>query len=61
MIKCPKCGSTAQPRAIDHQSFVWKFSVSVYLTYECGCGCKFATRLEADRENEKFYGLVEKE
>ena len=60
-MKCPNCGSTAQPLLIDHETYVWKEIVSVYLIYECGCGCRFASRLEADRTKETFYGEIEKE
>ena len=61
MMKCPNCGSTAQVRLDDHDTFVWKKTVSVYLIYKCGCGCRFANRLEANRSEEKFYGKIEKE
>ena len=61
MVKCPNCGSTAQPRIDDHETYIWKDIVAVYLIYKCGCGCRFSTRLEANRSEEKFYGEMEKE
>ena len=60
MTKCPNCGSTAQIQIKDNNTFVWKDIVSVYLEYTCGCGCAFATRLEMNRADEKFYGVIEK-
>ena len=60
MIRCPNCGSTAQVKVVDNTTFVWKDIVSVYLEYKCGCGCNFYTRIEADRKDEKFYGIAEK-
>ena len=60
MVKCPNCGSTAQIWISDHETYVWKNKISVYLIYECGCGCEFATRVETDRSNEKFYEIIEK-
>lgn len=59
-MKCPNCGSTAQVRIDDHETYVWRDALSVYLTYKCGCGCKFVTRVEADRSNEKFFEIIEK-
>ena len=40
-MKCPNCGSTAQVRIDNHETYVWKDIVSVYLIYKCGCGCQF--------------------
>ena len=57
MIKCPNCGSTAQVCIEDHETFVWKDTLSIYLTYKCGCGCKFSTKTEVDRNNEKLYEI----
>ena len=61
MIKCPNCGSTAQVYLDDYETYIWKDIVSIYLTYKCGCGYKFATRLEINRSEENFYGEIEKE
>ena len=58
-MKCPNCGSTAQVRINDHETYIWKDIVTVYLTYTCGCGCKFTTRIEVDRSNEKFFEIIE--
>ena len=55
MIKCPNCGSTAQVHLDDYETYIWKDIVAVYLTYKCGCGYKFTTRLEVNRSEEKFY------
>lgn len=60
-MRCPNCGSTAQVRVYDHETCVWKDTVSVYLIYKCGCGCQFASSLEIDRNKEKFYGKIEEE
>lgn len=59
VIKCPNCGSTSQVRIDDHETYVWKKIVSIYLTYKCGCGCKFATKIVVDRNNENFYEIIE--
>ena len=59
MTKCPSCGSTAQVRIDEHETFVWRNTLSTYLTYKCGCGCKFITRVQVDRNNEKFYEIIE--
>ena len=61
MIRCPNCGSSAQVRIDDHQTFVWKDTVSLYLIYTCGCGYKFVTRLQIDRDKEQLYGEIKKE
>ena len=60
MTKCPNCGSTAQVYIYYHETYVWKDKVSVYLTYRCGCGCKFVTRIQTDRDNEKIYEIIGK-
>lgn len=58
-MKCPNCGS--QVHIDDHETYVWRDIVAVYLIYKCGCGYRFSTRLEANRSEEKFYGEMEKE
>ena len=60
-MKCPNCGSTAQVRIDDYETYVWRDVVSVYLNYKCGCGCLFTSRLEVNRDEEKFLGEIEKE
>jgi hypothetical protein len=40
MIKCPNCGSTAQPK---HQGGG---------TYSCGCGCWFTVIQKGNQEKE---------
>ena len=55
-MRCPNCGSMAQVRFDSHDTYVWEDTVSVYLTYKCGCGCRFASRLEINRREEKFCG-----
>ena len=44
MIKCPNCGSTAQPKLIweDRASY----STKKIKEYTCGCGCTFETIFE---------------
>ena len=60
MIRCPNCGSTAQVHIDNHETYVWKDIVSIYLTYKCGCGCQFVSRLEISRDEERFYKKIEK-
>lgn len=60
-MKCPNCGSTTQAHIDDHETYVWKDIVTVYLYYKCGCGRRFTTKLKANRCEEKFYGEMEKE
>ena len=55
MIKCPNCGSTAQIKFLCHDFFVWQNTVSVYLTYRCGCGRLFSTRIIMNREQEVLH------
>lgn len=38
MIKCPKCGSSAQPRVIDTQYMEKDWTIKVIRIYKCGCG-----------------------
>lgn len=59
-MKCPNCGSTAQAHIDDYETYVWRDVVSVYLNYKCGCGCLFTSRLEINRNEEKFLGEIEK-
>lgn len=59
-MKCPNCGSTAQVCIDDYETYVWRDVVSVYLNYKCGCGCLFTSRLEINRNEEKFLGEIEK-
>ena len=54
MVKCPNCGLTAQINLDNHEIYVWKDILSIYLTYKCECGCNFTTRVEVDRSNEKI-------
>ena len=47
MIKCPKCGSTAQVKLVhgdDLQDEFYGCLNWVFQEYECGCGCKFEIR-----------------
>ena len=39
-IKCPKCGSTAQPK-ISTPPSVYKKGNLIVTTHKCGCGCVF--------------------
>jgi hypothetical protein len=56
MIKCPKCGSTAQVELMWHDNY----SQTDYheYEYECGCGCTFEVRFEV--ANVKIIGEGEK-
>lgn len=40
MIKCPKCGSTAQVKVV-WGDCVEDLSTYLYKEYKCGCGCHF--------------------
>lgn len=40
MIKCPKCGSTAQVKVVWGDPIEEK-STYLYKEYKCGCGCHF--------------------
>ena len=40
MIKCPHCGSTAQPKQ-KHRALVSENGRYFSEVYECGCGCVF--------------------
>ena len=48
-IKCPNCGSTAQPELVyfDHKSN----SIRKTDVYVCGCGCRFEIVFEATEVN----------
>ena len=39
-IKCPKCGSTAQPK-ISTLPSVYEKGNLIVTTHKCGCGCVF--------------------
>ena len=43
MIKCPNCGSTAQPKLISTKYEEDSDMICVYRTYMCGCGKQFTT------------------
>jgi hypothetical protein len=48
-IKCPNCGSTAQPELVweDRDSY----STTKTKEYICGCGCHFEVIFEAKKTN----------
>lgn len=54
MVRCPNCGSTAQPKIINSEHFIWYGEVVIIITYKCGCGKVFSTREIFKRENEKI-------
>lgn len=54
MIKCPNCGSTAQVKLKNHETYIWQNEIAVYLDYKCGCGQHFITSIITNRENEKI-------
>ena len=60
VMNCPNCGLETQVYIDNHETFVWKDILSIYLTYKCGCGCKFVTNIKIDKSNEKFYEIIEK-
>ena len=41
MIKCPRCGSTAQVQEIETNYIEDGWEITVYRDYECRCGCRF--------------------
>ena len=41
VIKCPCCGSTAQPKLIDTPKHSEQGGYYYEETYSCGCGCQF--------------------
>lgn len=43
MIKCPNCGSTAQPEVIETDYVENGWTINRIATYQCGCGCQFQT------------------
>lgn len=55
MVKCPRCGSTAQVREWDADYFTESKSETVIVRqYRCGCGCNFTgtTAYRKDGEEE---------
>ena len=49
-IKCPKCGSSAQPKKVS--SFSWQtahLSKGKTDNYVCGCGCKFMAKYKLEK------------
>lgn len=54
-MKCPNCNSTAQVCLVDHETYIWKDNISIYLNYKCDCGCRFTSKLEVNRSEEKIY------
>ena len=51
-IKCPACGSTAQPELVylDHRSNCTRKKD----VYECGCGCRFYRKAFSDKLTKIF-------
>lgn len=42
MIKCPNCGSSAQPKLVANEyHYTIKNKMEVVHRYKCGCGCKY--------------------
>ena len=44
MVKCSKCGSTAQLKVIDTEYEEIEYGFIKYTTYKCGCGHLFMTK-----------------
>lgn len=57
MLKCPACGLSALLHIIDYDTYIWNDTISVYVTYKCGCGRRFVTRTQTDRNNEQMYDI----
>lgn len=55
MIKCPNCGSTAQPRKIDQR----ECALTKIEKYKCGCGCNFSAvwELKQIHNGKKVYNV----
>ena len=45
MLKCPNCGSTAQPKVYETAFVEDGWTITKYTTYECGCGHFFTTQI----------------
>ena len=43
MIKCPNCGSTAQPQLIDTEYIENGWTIKRIAILKCGCGWLFST------------------
>ena len=52
MIKCPSCGSTAQPKLqkIEEEEMNC-YTIEVTRTYKCGCGQVFTAKEYKNNEN----------
>lgn len=53
MIKCPKCGSTAQVKILvgDDLNLIWVGSMGYVRQHLiCGCGCEFIRQFVFDSE-----------
>lgn len=52
MIKCPNCGSTAQPKLqkIEEEELTC-YTIEVTRTYKCGCGEIFTAKEYKNNEN----------
>ena len=40
-MRCPRCGSSAQPKVIQTEYKEDGWDIEVVRTYKCGCGCAF--------------------
>jgi hypothetical protein len=47
MIKCPHCGSSAQPKRVTGP-LISDNEIYFYEVYECGCGCRFEVLYERE-------------
>ena len=41
MVRCPRCGSTAQVKVTGTNFVEDGWEITLYRHYECGCGCRF--------------------
>jgi hypothetical protein len=41
MVKCPNCGSSAQPKVVATEYIENGWTIEVVRTYKCGCGQMF--------------------
>jgi hypothetical protein len=54
MIKCPKCGNTAQLKIINTDFESGEKYISKLITYKCSCGRMFLTNTFYTKDSEEF-------
>ena len=52
-MNCPKCNKAM--RIIDHDTYIWSHTVTIYITHKCNqCGKLYTSQIVTDREGEKI-------